>query len=294
MRVRFGPVFVVVAMLGIPAAASAAGVEKQVNSRWLGAWVVTRAEMYSNCNGLSTDNRVNGTLVSGRGVRRFRPGEMAKVTKVDAGRSRIDVRISLAEPVLLARQDGPFTLYDEAGCLVELEIEVPRDQVKHQDIQSLDRQIGAVLERYSAVEEARNSRSWNKRTREPFPEDYERTLRAHAAWKAEQFNARVQAKLDEAARVSDQVTARVSDDPNYLKGFADGIQAAREASAAACPAMLAANLKEIATGTVTLAGVGTVSATTPYARGYDDGRRLVVGLALLRSLPGCFVEVPAP
>jgi hypothetical protein len=292
MRVRHAAVLAVV-MLALPAAASAASVEKDIRSRWLGAWVVTRAEMYSNCNGLFTGNRVNGTLVSGRGARRFRGGEVAKVTKVDAGRSRIDVRISLAEPVLLARQEGPFTLFDEAGCLVELEIEVPRDQVKGEDIQSLDRQIGAVLERHSTAEDARASRAWNKRTREPYPEDYERTLRAHAAWKAEQQNAQVQAKFDEAARVSEQVTGRVSDDPEYLRGFADGVQAAREAPVTACPEMMAANLKEVTSGTVTLAGVGTVSAVTPYARGFGDGRRLVVGLALLRGLPACFVEVPA-
>lgn len=293
MRLRIGLVMLV-AVLGFPAMGFAAGVEKQITGRWLGAWVVTRAELYSDCTGLHTANRVNGTLVSGRGARRFRSGELGKVTKVDAGRSRIDLKVSLVEPVLLARQEGPFTLYEEARCHVELQVEVPRDQVKAEDIQGLDRQVADLLERHSAAEQAKESRGWNKRERDPYPEDYDRTLRAHAVWKAEQHNARIQAKLDEAALVAEQVTGKVANEPEYLRGFAEGVRATREAGAGACPAMLSLNLKEVTSGTVTLAGVGTVSAVTPYARGYGDGRRLVLGVTLVRGLPGCFVEVPRP
>lgn len=266
--------------------------EKKIAGRWLGAWVVTRVEAYSDCSGLTTNNRVNGTLVSGRGLRRFQPGELGKVIKVDAGRDRIDIKLSLVETVLLPRQDGPFTLYDERSCLVEFEVEVPRAQVKEQDVQGLDRQIATIVERFSTVEQARQSRGWNRRTREPYPEDYQTTLRAHAVWKAEQHNARIQAKIDEAGLTAEQVTAKVADDPEYLRGLADGIQAAREAGPGACPAMLSANLREVTSGTVTFAGIGTIQAAAPYARGFGDGRRLVVSLALMRNLPSCFVEVP--
>src|SRR5512134_166341 len=147
--------FILVALATLTTPAFAGKIEKDINRRWLGAWVVTRTEMYSDCGAAYTQNRVNGTLVSGRGVRRFQPGELAKVTKVDAGRHRIDVRISLVEPVLLSHREGPFTLYDELSCRVELEVEVPRDQVKEQDIASLDRQISGLVERFSTVEEAR-------------------------------------------------------------------------------------------------------------------------------------------
>ena len=122
--------FTLAAVTTLTAPAFAGGIEKDINKRWLGAWVVTRSEMYSDCNAVYTQNRINGSLVSGRGARRFQPGELAKVTKVDAGRHRIDVRISLVEPVLLTYREGPFTLYDEASCRVELEVEVSRDQVK--------------------------------------------------------------------------------------------------------------------------------------------------------------------
>jgi hypothetical protein len=283
------------AALAPAAPAYAGGIEKDINRRWLGAWVVTRTEMYSDCNGVDTNNRINGTLVSGRGARRFQPGELAKVTKVDAGRHRIDVRISLVEPVLLAHREGPFTLYDEASCRAELEIEVPRDQVKTQDIASLDRQIAGLVERFSTVEEARVSRTWNKRTREPLPPDYEKTLRAHGVWKAEQHNAAVRAKLDEAHQTVRRVTERITDDGEYLRGFAAGVQAARQNGAGECPTMMAVNLREQGSGTVTLAGVGTVQAQSPYARGQRDGQRLVQGLELIHRLPAeCMVEVPEP
>jgi hypothetical protein len=286
----------VLAAVAAPAApAYAGGIEKDINRRWLGAWVVTRTELYSDCNGVETNNRINGTLVSGRGARRFQPGELAKVTKVDAGRHRIDVRISLVEPVLLAHREGPFTLYDVASCRAELEIEVPRDQVKAQDVASLDRQIAGLVERFSTVEEARVSRTWNKRSREPLPPDYERTLRAHAAWKAEQQNAAVRAKVDEAHQTVQRVTERITDDAEYLRGFAAGVQAARQNGAGGCPEMLAINLREHGSGTVALAGVGTVPAQSPYARGQRDGQRLVQGLELVRRLDAeCLVEVPGP
>ena len=291
MRAKIMPL-ILAAAVTLTAPAFAGGIEKDINRRWLGAWVVTRSEMYSDCNAVYTQNRVNGTLVSGRGVRRFQPGELAKVTKVDAGRHRIDVRITLVEPVLLSHREGPFNLYDEASCRVELEVEVPRDQVKGQDIASLDRQIAGLVERFSTVEDARLSRAWNKRTREPLPPDYERTLRAHAAWKAEQQNAAVRAKMDEANQTAQRVTERISEDPEYLKGFAAGVQAARQSGAGECANMMAVNLRELSTGTVTLAGIGTVPVQNNYARGHRDGQRLVQGLELVRRLPECLVEVP--
>ncbi len=275
-----------------PSFALAGGIEKDINKRWLGAWVVTRVEMYSACDPSYTNNRVNGTLVSGRGARRFQPGELAKVTKVDAGRHRVDVRISLVESVLLSHRDGPFTLYDESSCRVELEVEVPRDQVKGQDIASLDRQIAGLVERFSTMEDARVSRAWNKRTREPLPPDYERTLRAHAAWKAEQHNAAVRAKLDEANQTTQRVTERITEDPEYLRGFAAGVQAARQSGAGECANMMVVNLREQSSGTVTLAGLGTVPVQNTYARGHRDGQRLVLGLELQRRLPECLVTVP--
>ena len=68
-----------------------------------------------------------GNLVTGGGHWRFQPGELAKLDKVDVNRSRIDLHLSLSEPMLVPWQEGPFTLYRESACKVELEIAVPRE-----------------------------------------------------------------------------------------------------------------------------------------------------------------------
>ena len=61
-----------------------------------------------------------------------------------------------------------------------------------------------VLSRFTSQGEATGSRAWNRRQRDPYPEDYERTLAAHAAWKAEQANAAIQARIDQAAEETEQ------------------------------------------------------------------------------------------
>ncbi len=40
--------------------------------------------------------------------------------------------LSLTEPILVPTPAGPFTLYQELSCKVELEVEIPRDVVKTQ------------------------------------------------------------------------------------------------------------------------------------------------------------------
>src|SRR5713101_6482106 len=71
--------------------ARAGDLQRTMESRWRGAWVLTA---------LDTDNQVSGTLVSSKGRFRFRPGELGQVGKVDVKRSRIEILLSLPEPVL--------------------------------------------------------------------------------------------------------------------------------------------------------------------------------------------------
>src|SRR5256885_3282487 len=93
--------------------ARASDLQRTMESRWRGAWVLTAVDTYSDCSGFHTDNQVSGTLVNSKGRFRFRPGEMAQVGKVDVKRSRIEILLSLPEPVLTSLRDGPFTLYNE-------------------------------------------------------------------------------------------------------------------------------------------------------------------------------------
>jgi len=162
-----------------PFSAFASRLEQNLESRWLGAWVVTTVETQSDCNDSFTANRVNGRLVSSRGGHRFEKGELARVERVDAKRSRVDLRLSITEPVLRSYSDGPFTLYEEATCRIEIEVEIPRDMVKAKDASSIDRTLAPLLERFATLEQAERSRRFNGRRRDDYPEDYERTLAEH-------------------------------------------------------------------------------------------------------------------
>lgn len=257
--------------------APAADLQKDLRSRWLGAWAVTRVEAHSDCLGGYSNNKVHGALVKGSGAFSFRAGELAKVDKVDVKRERIDVHVTLVEPVLVAYADGPFTLYRQGTCRLEYQVERPAG--RRVDPAEVDRVVLRILERHEGEDGARASRTWNERVVDPYPEDYELTLARHAAWRAEQTNLAVQAKLDRAIAETARLRDRLSDDPAYLTAFARGVQQARSVRVDDCPALLGLDLPAART-------------SSPEARGEADGHVLVRGLELIQRLPGCFVPVP--
>jgi len=283
------------AVLALPLPGRAGGLQDRLEARWRGAWVVTSAETYSDCAGAYSDNRVNGRYVSSRSRQRFRPGELAKVDSVDLKRSRFDLRLTFAEPILASRQDGPFTLFDEASCRVEFQMEVPREMVKSEDVVGIEGLLRPVLQRHATEDAARASSGWNHREREPYPRDYERTLAEHAAWKAQQTNAAVQARLDVLVDETSRIPERIGSDPDYLAGFVQGVEAGRAPHPVSCPDLLRG---------ITVAAPAPPSGAAAHAasndrqarrdRGYQDGARLALGLDAMRRLPGCFVTVPEP
>ena len=222
----------------VPAAASAGELQKALKSRWLGAWVVTNVESYSDCSGQYTNNRINGNLVKGRGFYPFEAGELAKLVKVDAKRSRLDLLLAFQEPVLLPTQDGPFTLYREASCRIELEVELPRELVKTKDVAAIEEFLGLVVERHANVNSAQDSSAWNMREIEPYPEDYEITLAEHAVWKANQYNSMVEAKLEIALEETSRIPDRVQNEPDYMTHFLNGVRTARDNRLNSCEHMM--------------------------------------------------------
>ncbi len=272
--------FVLLILSLIPAAASAGDLQKKMKSRWLGAWVVTNVESYSDCSGMYTNNRINGDLVQSRGSFNFETGELAKLEKVDIKRSRLDLMLTFSEPLLAPMQDGPFILYNKRSCRVELELELPRALVKSGDVAGIEEFLGLVIERHTNMQSARKSATWNMREIEPYPEDYEITLAEHAVWKANQYNAMVGAKLDIAMQETARVTDRVKNDPDYITHFVSGVETARENQLSSCESMMGY-----------LFG-GRYGDTSDPA--WRDGRNLVYGLQLIRELPECFVPVPDP
>jgi len=278
-------------MLVLAAPALAGDFQRTLQSDWLGAWVVVRGESYSDCNGQYTHNRINGTLVKGAAAWRFAAGELAKLDKVDLKRSRLDLSMTFSEPFLVAYQDGPFTLYREAQCRVELEVEIPREAVKGKDDSQVERLLTQVLERYATEQQARASESWNEREMEPYPADYDETLAKHTIWRAEQTNAAVQSQIASAMQETTRLTDRMVSDPAYLNGFAQGVQAAKATQLDACTVLLSVDLAEVrrqAAAAKSMESGGQVASIS----GYQDGKALVYGLEMMRNLPACLVRVP--
>ena len=291
--VSFAAALSALALVESPRPVEASDLEHQLEARWRGAWVLTNVDTYSDCAGLHTNNRVNGTLVTSRGRMKFRPGELAQVVKVDLKRARLDMLLSLPEPILVSYQDGPFTLYNEARCLMELEVELPREVVSKSNLDGIDTALQPILKRHTSQDEAMQAKAWNRRKRDAYPADYDETVAEHTIWKAEQANATVRAKIDKAMAETSRLADRVSVDADYLKGFAAGIEAMRAVDLGRCGDLMSRDFTTVAPAParVSLAAFAGEAANR-YTSGYQDGQRLVFGLESLRRLPQCLVPVP--
>ena len=280
------------ALLGLATPCLAGKLDRAVESRWRGAWVLTKVAAQSDCSGLHTDNLVSGTLVSSKGRYQFRPGELAHVDKVDVHRSRVDLIMSLPEAILVGYQDGPFKLYNEIRCPLELDVEVPRDLVSNDDTNGIDSVLRQAVDRFSSQEEAQAAKSWNGRRRDPYPANYQQTLAEHQAWKAQQANAAIQTRLDRAAEEASRLTDRLTSDQDYLAGFASGVEAMKRVELADCGSIMSRDFANLGPTPQPARPAANGEAQQRWGRGYQDGLKLVFALESMRRLPGCFIQAP--
>jgi hypothetical protein len=266
----------VLAALAAAHAVRAAGLEDQVNARWRGGHVVTRLAMASSCDGFYNDNEVIGVRAESKARRRFAAGEAARVERIGARRGRVDVFLDLTEGVLEEIHDGPFTLYEPRTCKVQLRVPVPDRWTAEQ----VEERLAELLDLHGSLREAEASPAWNRRRREPFPPDYEKTLAAYEAWKVAQRNAAVRARMDAALEEASRIGERVHADPEYLQGFAAGMEKGRDRHFGDCGSLASASFYP-----------DSGKGSSAWKRGYEDGQRLGWNLALLRRLKECFVPV---
>ena len=283
--------FLVLTLVSLPAVSLAGDLQRSIKREWLGAWLVVTAESYADCSGRYTNNRINGKFVKSAGAYRFGTGELAKLDRVDLKRSRLDLHLTLQEPILADYQDGPFTLYNVAQCQIELQIELPRPVVKGGGVREVEEYIWEIVERYATEDEARDSARFNDRERDEFPDDYEMTLARHAVWRAEQTNASVDAKLDHATYETTRLADRLADNPFYMTGFIEGVEAARTVRLDACPTLLGVDLGAIRRQAAQ-AKAREEGVRAEFIQGFEDGKVLIYGLEMMRNLPGCYVPVP--
>lgn len=271
--------------LGLLTAVSSAvraDLQDDLNARWRGAWVIVKGDIASNCNGLTTDNRVSGDLSSASGRFSFKPGELARIEKVDAKRSRVDVVLTLKENVLIAYQDGPFTLYREGACKVELEMDFGSTRTKNAGIAGVEGQFTVWFERHARLDDALASPAYNRRVREDYPEDYAETLIAYENWKIDRHNKQVAERIAASAEETRLLLAQVVSDEQFGAGLAKGIAAMRPAMVDDCSRLISS--------TVATFGKKAEAPNEQWAEGYKVGQALTYQIELGQRLGKCFIE----
>lgn len=282
---------VALACLLAAAASANADFEDDVERAWVGAWVVARVETSSDCLGAYNNNEVRGRLASSKGSRRFAEGELARVDKVNVKSGRVDLYLSVAEPVLVPSTDGPFTLFDERSCRIQLMVDVPREAIKGRRMDDVDAALLEVVERHESETAARRSRAWNGRERDPYPRDYEEILVRHAAWKAEEVNRALASSRMAALDAASQALERVTEDPDYLAGFSAGVDAQRSRSTPSCSDLAGVRF-ESGEQRPPSNRRGSSPNERAFQRGFRDGQLLAWGTRVARAVEGCFVVMP--
>ena len=263
----------------------ASELDDRLNQRLRGAWAILEVEVYSACAGTYSDNQVSNVGVAGKAQQRFEAGELVKVDKVNAKRQRVDLLLSLAVPFRTSHVDGPFELFDQRECRVQLIVPIAREDIKSGNDAAVVARLDDLITLYPSLDDARDADGWNGREMEQLPADYDQTLARYAAWKADQTNAAVgeavRRALDDAADVAEDL----SDDADYLAGFAKGSEKMSSFSTTDCSSLLSTSFSFHDSGP-------PQDKPKRWRDGWRDGQELIFNVLLAERLQAC--RVPAP
>lgn len=254
-------------------------VQKELNQRLKGAWVILESQVWSVCDSGYTNNKVNDTRVLASSGLAFQPGELAQVVKVDLKRSRVDVHLSLGIPYRVSWVDGPFQLYDHRSCYLELQITLPREMVKKKQTDAIEQKIRKILEVFPSREAAMDSSSFNGRQTEPLPADYDRTLAEYEAWKIEQQNKLTIEEIQKSRQQASYILKSARDSAEYGRGFVRGLRDMTRDFPVDCDTLLNATF---------FSYKKTISSETrDFKDGYKDGQLLAFHMTRAERLEGC-------
>jgi hypothetical protein len=282
---RGGAALLVLGALGLAGTPAAALDLEQALASWRQAWVVIKVPSGSNCDQGYTNNEV--PQGAPRADVQLGPGELAQVHKIEVKRDRLEVLLNLDEGYLEPRREGPFELFEDARCKVELELPVPRAVIKGDDLAGAERVLASYLARFTSEAEARRSELWNRRQKGRLPKDYEQTLAAWEKWKREQYLLRLDEEIDEALDELEQARRGNRTSPEYADGLAAGLEAQRYVSFSSCQEALDASF-------------WTKSREVPkdrrkdrdFVEGFDNGQRLAFFQERIEELRDCRARAP--
>ena len=285
MKLRSRCLVVVLGSILAAPEAIASDLGKRLDYELTGGWGVLEVEVYSACGSTYSDNQIGAAGVTSKAPRRFGAGELAKIDNVKVKRQRIDLMLTLASPLRVSFMDGPFELYDQRSCRVQLMVLVPRELVKSRDLEALLAEVRKHITVYPSRDAARASDTWNGREAEPLPDDYDQTLQRHAAWKAEQTNAAIRAEIETALAEAAEVIDAIDDDAGYLDGFGAGAATMAEFTVTDCGSLLNASFS-------TYRKRPANDTSRSWQDGWNDGQKLVFHVLLADRLRSCLMPVP--
>jgi hypothetical protein len=274
-----------VCILAVAASGFGSDLDDRLNQRLKGAWAILEVEVYSACAGTYSDNQVGDAGVAGKAQYRFEAGELVKIDKVNAKRQRVDLLLTLAVPFRTSRVEGPFELFDERQCQVQLIVPVLREEIKAGNDETIVSRFEELITLYPTLDDARDSDSWNGRETEPLPSDYDQTLARYAVWQAEQTNAAVNDAVRRAVNEAADVAEDLSDDSDYLAGFAAGAEKMSTFGTSDCASLLSASLSMHDTK-------APEDKEKRWRDGWHDGQELIFNILLAERLQACRVPVP--
>ena len=266
---------------------TASELEDRMNRELKGGWGIVEVEVYSACGGTYSDNEVGISGVASKAGHRFEEGELVKIDKINVKRKRVDLLLTLATPFRTSRMDGPFELFDERVCKIQLIVPVAREEIKRGDVAALLGRIGSVLTVFPSLDDARSADNWNERAIVPLPVGYDETLHRYAVWKAEQTNAEVNRGIDDALSAAARIADDLDDDSEYLGGFSEGAEKMSSFSTTDCTALLSASSTSYRTS-------APRDKTKGWQDGWEDGQELIFNVLLADRLRTCRVPVPLP
>ncbi len=277
-----------VAVLGwvVGSPAQAGKVEDALEAQWRGVFVLFKAESTSGCGEGYTNNPVFGGRLGGRGEHSFGIGELGQVKKVDVKRNRVDLLVDLIEPLRISFEEGPFQLYRQARCGVELQFEVPRAALKKGGVSAADSYISKILEGHDSQGLARSSELYNARQVEPFPDGYEALQSEYEAWKVQQVKAAVRDRLASTLDAASRIGDRARSNQSYSEGFTAGLRYSGSSliGPTDCYQLIHQTLYAV---TQNPPSTSIDTDTVEWQAGNRDGQELSFHLDLARGLERC-------
>jgi hypothetical protein len=276
----------VAALATLVTTAADAKVEDQLRASWLGRWVVLRGPVQSNCDQRFTNNRMRGVQPSSGGAHRLAPGELGRVENLHVQRARVDLLIGLAEPLRVEFRDGPFQLYEQLECRVELQIPAPREAIKQGSSEQLVTLLRGVVDGPWDHVVAEASPEWNRRRVEPLPDDHEERLAAYHQWKEEQLYRALRGRLAEALDRAAHIAGRTDRSGPYAEGLLAGMDETNpdRLFSADCPELPEARAR---TRRSSPPEELDDSDTRRWKDGFEDGQRLLFEISLARRIERC-------